>query len=105
MPKMTSQVKQAVDALRGAGFDRREFTVQVEKLWRNIPGYPRFYEYGEAKVYMRCSYAKVIAAVPALIEQELGVTYYVDKDDKTRVICVLISARYKDRRKIHVYFV
>jgi hypothetical protein len=102
MPKMTSQVKIAVDALRAAGFDRKDFSVEVEKLWRNIPGVPRFYEYGDAKIYMRCPKEKTISLVPALIENDLGVSYYVLKDDNNRILFLSVSARYDDRRKISI---
>lgn len=84
---MTPQVQRAVERLRAAGFARREFSVRVERIRRRVDGRV-FYEFGDAKISMRCQHAKVIEQTPQLLAQNFGVTHYVDEAGAVRAAYV-----------------
>ena len=85
MAHQTEQVKNCIAALRAAGFDRSEFKVNVQRLWRNVDG-KRFYEYGDAEILLLARQDKAESLVPAMLAAGLNVTIlkYGDGDGGTK---------------------
>ena len=73
MTQPTEQVKNAIAALKQAGFSRSEFKVNVKRLWRNVDG-KRFYEYGDAEISLRAPSEKAHRLIPEMLAAGLNIT-------------------------------
>jgi hypothetical protein len=75
----TPQVLRAIQALKQAGFSRRDFTVTVAKKWRTNPqSKQRYVEYGSAQIcLLRGALADTLARTPALLSAGIDVTWSV----------------------------
>jgi hypothetical protein len=99
----TTQAKTAIDALLAAGLARREFKVTTQKLWRKHNG-RRFYEYGDAEIFLRLSLERELELTPALLAQGLHVKHYQERTENgRRVFMVLVDTNYERRGKLTVY--
>lgn len=98
--KPTTQAKSAIDALLRAGLKRNEFKVTTEKHYhRNTDG-SRFYEWGDARISLRCSLARAIELTPAMLAQDLHVSHYSwtpEGENARSVRLVLVDTQYSKR--------
>jgi hypothetical protein len=94
----TIQVKNAIDALKRAGFARSEFAVRVERIYRNVDG-EKFYEYGDALVSLRADVDKEVVRIPQLLEY-FGVQLHFDANAKH--VFVVVLTRYSERGRLTV---
>jgi hypothetical protein len=73
---MTPQVKEAIAAMKAAGFSRKDFSCKVDRLSGG---------YGRAMITTFCPTSKVVERTDALLAAGFGVVHYVDEGDN-RVI-------------------
>jgi hypothetical protein len=103
MPEMTEQVRRAIRQMREAGFERREFSVQVERHWYTDRRTGRAYTFGDAIITLlggRALEQKAVDLTPAIIATGLGVIHY---KLESGTILVIITTDYKMRGKFELY--
>ncbi|KKN29319.1 hypothetical protein LCGC14_0845290 [marine sediment metagenome] len=76
MARQTEQVKRAIKALKNAGYARKEFSVQVERIYQGLHPETKkaMYAYGNAEVYIRASIKRQLELAQAVADNGISVT-------------------------------
>jgi hypothetical protein len=104
--KPTTQAKDAIDSLLRAGLKRNEFKVTTEKRYYKELDGRRCYEWGNARISLRCSLARAIELTPAMLAQGLHVKHYSwtpDGETVRSVRLVMVDTDYSKRGKLTNY--